>query len=476
MYDEEDDDELDAPLSAAVAGPRAVGAPSEPMGGGALSALAAPKGLFPDSSPDLIPMPVDPVNPNTKWRSFAGSVLKGHTLAEGLGAATSAYADQENKDAEMRMRYIPLANQARLQRAAQQAAQQKQQQAALENWNRTLIGNTSALLDRPGPIDPSEVAQTVQGVVQRGLVPAPLAEKFLESLPKDPTALRAYLQRSAISMVDPFRAVAKPEFRSVTPGGTLVQTNPAEGGVKSAFTSPVKTGKPSPLAQAIAEVSALEPNDPRRKDYEQLITKLTTHNPNQVSVINPPKPLINELMGGLGTAITAARGNAEGAVGTLNTVARLKDALDSGKVIAGPGTTARVFLGQVGQVMGVPGKGRDEQLTNTRSAIQTMAQLELDAAQAMKGQGAITDAERGIIKRAAAGDIDSMTVPELRVLTNVLERSANYKIGRFRSSLSRIRTIPEHGAAVADMLDIDVPDLTNRTRIRYDANGNPVTQ
>jgi hypothetical protein len=469
MYeDEEDPSAVDSPDAPSAAPPGM---------GGALSSLAAPEGLFPKADADLIPMPTDPTNPGIKWRQFAGNVLKGHTLAQGLSGATTAYADQEQKDAEMRMRYIPLANQARLQRSAQQLARSRQEQQMLETWNKTLIGNAASLLNRPGPINPQELEGMIGSAVQRGQVPAQLAQNFMKGLPQDPVALRAYLERAAISMVDPFRGVAKPEFKVVPQGGTLAQTNPAEGGIKE-----VIQGKPKPseLAVAIQEATALPAGDPRKKEYEQLINKLITHNPNQVTMINPPKPLINELMGGLGTAITAARGNAEASVGTLNTISRLRDALDSGKVIAGPGTTARVWLAQLGQVMGYQGKSRDEMLVNTRNAIQSMAQLEVDAAQAMKGQGALSDSERALIRRASAGDVDTMTVPELRLLANVLERTANYKIGRFRSSLDRIRTIKHEGQPigkdVADLLDITVPDAASRKRIEYDAAGNPLPE
>ncbi len=471
MYedDEEDPGASEAPLRGSPAP-----VPELPAGG-ALSALSAPEGLFPKAT-DLIPMPEDPVNKNTKWRAFAGNVLKGHTLAEGLGAATSAYADQENKDAEMRMRYIPLANQARLQRAAQQLNAQKQQQALLETWNKTLIGNAASLLGKPGPVDPGEVTASVAGAVQRGQVPPQLAEAFVKGLPQDPVALRAYLERAAISMVDPFRAVAKPEFKSVAPGATLVQTNAPEG------VKPVVAGgaKPSELATAIAEASALPPGDPRRKDYEALINRITTHNPNQVNIINPAKPLINELMGGFGTALTQARGVAEASVGTMNSVSRLRAALDSGNITAGPGATARIFLAQLGQTMGIPGKTRDEMLTNTRAAIQAMAQSELEAASGMKGQGALSDNERKLLSDASLGKIDNATIPELRTLADVLERVAKYKIGRFRSNLNRMRMIPgspeakAQANAIADMLDLDVPEIGSQPALRYDSTGRPL--
>ena len=55
--------------------------------------------------------------------------------------------------------------------------------------------------------------------------------------------------------------------------------------------------------------------------------------------------------------------------------------------------------------MGLAGKDSKETLEKTRAAMQQMAQLELDAAAQMKGQGQITENERDIIRRAASGDI-----------------------------------------------------------------------
>jgi hypothetical protein len=59
-----------------------------------------------------------------------------------------------------------------------------------------------------------------------------------------------------------------------------------------------------------------------------------------------------------------------------------------------------------------------------------MAQLELDSAAQMRGQGAITENERGLIRRAAAGEIDTMTTGELRSLTDTLGKVAAFRIQR----------------------------------------------
>lgn len=175
----------------------------------------------------------------------------------------------------------------------------------------------------------------------------------------------------------------------------------------------------------------------------------------QISV-NTEKNFLQSIGDVLGKDVANTAGNARAAVGTINTVNQIRDALDTGKVIAGPGTTARQFLGQVGQAIGVSGADATEQLTNTRKAIQGLAQLELDAAQQMKGQGAITEAERGIIRRAAAGDIDNLSVPEMRTLTDVLDRSARTKIKANASNITRLKGNP-NAASMVDFMDVQEP-------------------
>jgi hypothetical protein len=172
--------------------------------------------------------------------------------------------------------------------------------------------------------------------------------------------------------------------------------------------------------------------------------------------VNTEKSLLNEIAGGLGKNMTTAQEGARSALGTINTVNRLNDALDSGKVMAGPGTTFRQYGLQVGNMLGISGKDSNERLLNTRQAIQSLAQLELDAAQQMKGQGQITEAEREIIRRAASGNIDGMTASELRLLGGVLDRTARSKIRSYNTQVKPLASNP-NAAALAPFLNVEEP-------------------
>ncbi|MCV5968777.1 hypothetical protein, partial [Lactococcus petauri] len=81
----------------------------------------------------------------------------------------------------------------------------------------------------------------------------------------------------------------------------------------------------------------------------------------------------NTIAEGLGKNIDTSLSNAQAAIPAIQTAQTLKQAVDSGKLIAGPGSTFRVLGLQVGQMLGVGGNGGAEVLANTRTAIQSMA-------------------------------------------------------------------------------------------------------
>lgn len=172
--------------------------------------------------------------------------------------------------------------------------------------------------------------------------------------------------------------------------------------------------------------------------------------------VNTGKTFLSDIAGGLGKSIVDSRNGAQSALSTIGTVNRLLDAIDTGKVMAGPGSTFRQYGLQVGNMLGVSGKDANEKMLNTRQAIQSLAQLELDAAQQMKGQGQITEAERSIIRRAASGDIDSMTTGELKLLGGVLDRSARSKIAGYNAQVKPLASNPD-AAAIAPFLNIEEP-------------------
>ena len=168
--------------------------------------------------------------------------------------------------------------------------------------------------------------------------------------------------------------------------------------------------------------------------------------------VNTEKTLMGNLAEKTAGWIDTARNQAIAASGTLANVQKLTDALDTNKIATGPLAKPEILMRQLGQALGAGGKDNAEVLANTRSAIQSLAQQELDSALQMKGQGQITEAEREIIKRAASGDI-SLTGPELRALSAALNKVAQLKIANYERLSAPLKKNP-NAASLAPFLDV----------------------
>jgi hypothetical protein len=118
---------------------------------------------------------------------------------------------------------------------------------------------------------------------------------------------------------------------------------------------------------------------------------------------------------------------AKSAVNTVKAINTLKPILSAG-VYEGVFAGAPRAIDQFATALGVTGKDRQEKLQRTAVAMQKLASLELSAAEAMKGQGAITENERSLIARAAGGNLRDFTAIEVQALLGALETVAQQKI------------------------------------------------
>jgi hypothetical protein len=144
---------------------------------------------------------------------------------------------------------------------------------------------------------------------------------------------------------------------------------------------------------------------------------------------------------------------AQGAQSTLSAIQNIRPLIQSG-VYAGPLSSVPRVVDQLATSLGITGKDDSERLKNTAVAMQGLASLELSAAQAMKGQGAITGPERDLIKRAAGGDLQTFTQPEVLSLLNALEKTSQFKIKAHEKNLGRLRNRPDT-AELADFYSLD---------------------
>jgi len=258
---------------------------------------------------------------------------------------------------------------------------------------------------------------------------------FIRNLPADPNQLRRTLLMVGQSASDQLKAIT-PEFKTID-GGNRVLTGTVDP----------QTGTFTPQGAPIVKAPegyVVGPNGQLTVDPGFLGAKkqiAAAGRPVTNVSVNTNKTLLNEVASGLGKQLDDGLSGANTAVGTIQSARNLRAALDSGRVITGPGANQRIFLTQLGSALGIVGKDAQETLAQTSAAIQNLAQGELQAAQGMKGQGAITDAERALLKRAAGGDI-SMTESELRTLSNTIERTANARIAGHQANVERLRQVP----------------------------------
>jgi hypothetical protein len=161
----------------------------------------------------------------------------------------------------------------------------------------------------------------------------------------------------------------------------------------------------------------------------------------KVDVKLPPGP--SQFLAGAGTETIKVLGEltagARSANDTLANVDKMLPALD--KAILGPAADYRTTMLRIGQQLGVAGADANEQLSNTRIVVQGLAQQELDAAAQMRGQGSLTEGERGILRRAAAGD-QTLSAAEIKQALSTAQRVARSRLATQEDYLKRAMKIP----------------------------------
>ena len=141
----------------------------------------------------------------------------------------------------------------------------------------------------------------------------------------------------------------------------------------------------------------------------------------------PPGP--SSFATGAGTAganrLQQATEAANSANDTLRNIDIIAPALDT--AVLGPAADYRTSMLRVAKQLNIAGPDAEKTLQNTRQVVQGLAQSELTAAAGMKGQGAITENERALIKRVAAGD-QTMTSGEIRTGMAAMQKLAYQRI------------------------------------------------
>jgi hypothetical protein len=157
-----------------------------------------------------------------------------------------------------------------------------------------------------------------------------------------------------------------------------------------------------------------------------------------VTVNTGDKELSKTLGGAAGKRIEDSFNSALEAQNTLQNITDLRPVIKEG-VFSGPLSQAPRSVAQIASSLGITGKDTNELLARTAQAMQTLANFELSAAKAMRGQGSITENERMLIQRASAGRLDQFTSTEVEALLNAMEKTANYRISSHTKQLNTVR-------------------------------------
>lgn len=142
---------------------------------------------------------------------------------------------------------------------------------------------------------------------------------------------------------------------------------------------------------------------------------------------------------------------AQSANATLSNIDRILPALDT--AIVGPAADTRTTLLRIGKQLNIAGANADQVLRNTSTVVQGLAQQELDAAAQMRGQGALTEGERAILRRAAGGD-QSLTSGELQQGLMAAQRSARVRITSHQDLLNKATTAIPSLSTIAPMYEV----------------------
>jgi hypothetical protein len=120
-----------------------------------------------------------------------------------------------------------------------------------------------------------------------------------------------------------------------------------------------------------------------------------------------------------------------------DSASNLTRVLDTNKIYTGPAANVRLGIAQLANTAGFGGNTLEEKIANTRTGIQSLAQLTLQGRKEMKGEGAIQVQESQLAERAISGDI-SFTPTELKILANAAKRSAQYTQQQYERKLQHM--------------------------------------
>ena len=383
-------------------------------------------------------------------RTTLGGISRGGLLGlQAYGQASDRQSQLAQQDKHNKMLDIQL----------QQAQQAQQDQNDMRSMAQQFYTPPSMTMDQvnaaPGAAGPTNeraslIPQTQGKFDSQGFLNAYAA--------KDP--LKAMQMRASMAKELPFNKIDPKDFDSASlakfaqsgnygdlvavrkkdfaPNGQVVDLYSAQPG--QAYSDPNKPFMTNSQGEAV-------PNTP----YQTFELSKAKAGAPSVSVKNDIKTG-ESIAGQIGPMVKDSYTAAQGAVQSADASNRIVQAIDSGKVVAGPMANGRLTALQVGDVLGIGGKDAQEKIANTRQTIRGLAELTLQGRKQMTGQGAITESEGKLAERAMSGDI-TMTPAEIKQLANASKRAAEFTYNQHQAQLHNMRARPDL-AGMADFYNV----------------------
>jgi hypothetical protein len=293
-----------------------------------------------------------------------------------------------------------------------------------------MAGVTVGTAERGGNVSPAAATPT------NALIPDEFKQQIQNELARAEKFARFY-ETQALRDPKEYKDAAKQareqvnalrKMQSIEPNRLLML------GDVSMLTPPAPEGMPADQRMFNAYMN-MTPDQQAAFDKFRMATKPTTN----ITVSATNTPAGKSLAAPIGQRAEASLVKAEGATEIMNAANSVREALNSGNVIAGPLAGVRTKFAQVLELAGV---GDKEKLTATRTAIQGLADLTLQSRAELRGQGQITDTETQLLERARSGKIEDMTLAELQTVVNVSQRLAGRLWSNHQTLLGTMKTDP----------------------------------
>lgn len=145
------------------------------------------------------------------------------------------------------------------------------------------------------------------------------------------------------------------------------------------------------------------------------------------------------IVGPIGPMLKDSKIAAVGAAKMNDAADRILKAVDTKAVSSGPLTSATMTIKQF---LNPSGGKETENIRQTRQVIRALAESSVEARKELQGQGQVTENEALAVQKAMSGDIDSLTIGELKDIANLNKKMASFRARSHKTMLDTVKKNP----------------------------------